>query len=703
METLLLEIGTEEIPAGYIKPALDVLAATLQKKLSEARIEHGATKIYGTPRRLAVRIEKVAAKQQPLKTELTGPPVKVGLDSSGKPTMAAKKFAEKAGVKIAQLSVKETKKGAYFCAVKKERGQATRTLLKGILPKAILATPFPKTMRWADQDISFARPIHSCLALLGSKIVSFKLGNVNANRYVSGHYFMKPAKIKIDSADDYVRSLKGARVIVDLDARRQAVESEIAAAAKKVGGRILPDEGLVDIVTNLVEYPLAVAGEFDKEFLELPDEVLITAMREHQKYFAVINKARKLLPYFIAVNNTKARDMKLVATGHERVLRARLADAQFFYEGDLEVSNNQRVEKLKGVLFQAQLGTMYEKTQRVAKIGKFIAKTVDIGLSEESQENALKAQVARAAKLCKADLVSQVVGEFPKLQGVMGRVYATIARELPTVSAAIEEHYRPTYSGGPLPETITGSVLSIADKIDSICGCFSVGLTPTGTSDPYALRRQGIGIIQIMNDKGFSFSLRKLIKKSLSQFELKDSGDLKTFTRKVYMFLQNRIVQLLADQGYAKDTIAAVVEVSIDNVPDLWSRLDALESLKAKADFEPLAIAFKRVVNLLKKSGKPQGRPSPGDLKENLFEHDSEKALFTAYQKVEKTVSDAIQKGLYEKALQDIARLRSPVDAFFDGVMVLAEDKSLRRNRLALLERIAALFSQIADFSKLST
>ncbi|MGD9088063.1 MAG: glycine--tRNA ligase subunit beta, partial [Desulfobacterales bacterium] len=251
METLLLEIGTEEIPAGYIKPALDALAATLQKKMSEARIEHGSAKTYGTPRRLTVRIEKVALKQRPLKTELTGPPVKVGLDASGKPTMAAKKFAEKAGVKIAQLSIKETKKGAYFCAVKKERGQATRSLLRDILPKAILATPFPKNMRWADQDISFARPIHSCLALLGSKIISFKLGNVSANRYTNGHYFMKPAKIKIDSADDYIRRLKAAHVIVDLDERRKAVESEITAAAKKVGGSILPDTDLVDIVTNL--------------------------------------------------------------------------------------------------------------------------------------------------------------------------------------------------------------------------------------------------------------------------------------------------------------------------------------------------------------------------------------------------------------------------------------------------------------------
>jgi glycyl-tRNA synthetase beta chain len=703
MDTLLLEIGTEEIPAGYINPALKGLAATLQKKMTEARIEHGSAEIFGSPRRLAVRIEKVAAKQLPLKTELTGPPVKVGFDESGKPTMAAKKFAEKAGVKIEKLSIKETRKGAYLCAVKQERGEATQTLLKEILPKAILAIPFPKTMRWADMDITFARPIHSCLALLGSRVIQFKLGNVRTGRTSHGHYFMQPGKIKIDSADDYLKRLRAAQVVVDLAERRKAVEREISAAAKKVGGSILPDEELVDIVNNLVEYPVAIAGEFDKEFLELPDEVLITAMREHQKYFAVVNKSRRLLPYFVAVNNTKARDMKLVAKGHERVLRARLADAQFFYQGDLEVSNDERVEKLKRVLFQAQLGTMYEKIQRVAKIGKFIAKAVDVGLADGKPGNELRAQVARAAKLCKSDLVSQVVGEFPKLQGVMGRIYAAIAGEFATVSAAIEEHYRPTYSGGPLPQTITGSVLSIADKIDSICGCFSAGLTPTGASDPYALRRQGIGIIQIMNDKGFSFSLGKLIKKSLSQFEIEDSDERKALTQKVYSFLQNRIIQLLADQGYAKDTIAAVVDVSIDHVPNLWSRLEALESFKAKPDYEPLTVAFKRVVNILRKSDKQKEQERLGKVKENLFEHESESALFAAYQKVEKKVSEAMEKGLFEKALKDIATLREPVDAFFDGVMVLAEDQNVRRNRMALLEHIATLFGKFADFSKLST
>jgi len=703
MDTLLLEIGTEEIPAGYIHPALKAMAAALQEKMNEARIEHGSVEVYGTPRRLALRIEKVAARQLPLKTELTGPPVKVGFDESGKPTMAARKFAEKTGVKIDQLSVKETPKGEYLCAVMQERGQATRTLLKEILPKVILATPFPKTMRWADLDIAFARPIHSILALLGSRVIQFKLGNVRSGRNSCGHYFMRPGKIKIDTADDYLKRLKAARVIVDLAERRKAVELESTKAAQKAGGSILPDEELVDIVNNLVEYPVAVAGGFDREFLKLPDEVLITAMREHQKYFAVVDKSQKLLPHFIAVNNTRARDMKLVAKGHERVLRARLADAQFFYQGDLEVSNAARVEKLEGVLFQARLGTMHAKTLRVAQIGKYIARAVDIGLEGAKQENALKHQVARAAMLCKADLVSQVVGEFPKLQGVMGRIYAAIAGEPATVSSAIEEHYRPTYSGGPLPETITGSVLSIADKIDSICGCFSVGLIPTGASDPYALRRQGIGIIQIMNEKGFSFSLRKLIKKSLSQFELKGPDELKALTEKIYTFLQNRIIQLLADQGYARDSIAAAVAVSIDHVPNLWSRLEALESMRAKPDFEPLAVAFKRVVNILKKSGKSEAPGEFDEVQQNLFQHESESALLAAFEKVEKRVSDAMDKGLFEKALLDIATLRDPIDEFFEGVMVLAEDQNLRRNRMALLSHIAALFGKFADFSKLST
>ena len=331
MDTLLLEIGTEEIPAGYILPALEALSATLSKKLTEARIEHGRSQIYGTPRRLTVKVENVAPKQPSVKSEVIGPPAKIGFDEDGKPTMAAQKFAEKVGVPLGKLAVKETSKGAYLSAEKSERGLATRTLLKEILPGVILATPFPKKMRWADLDIEFARPIHSILAMLGQSVVSFKLGNLKSGRYTCGHSFMAPAKIKLDSPDEYLDKLRTAHVVADMEARKKILEERIADVATELGGRILPDEELVDINNNLVEYPIPVAGKFDTEFLEVPDEVLINAMREHQKYFAVVDSSNNLMPCFIAVNNTAARDLALSATGHERVIRARLADAQFFF------------------------------------------------------------------------------------------------------------------------------------------------------------------------------------------------------------------------------------------------------------------------------------------------------------------------------------------------------------------------------------
>jgi glycyl-tRNA synthetase beta chain len=558
-------------------------------------------------------------------------------------------------------------------------------------------------MRWADLSIAFARPIHSIVALYGNKIISFKLENIKSGRYTYGHSFMNPARVKISHSKDYVETMRSVNVLVDIKQRRKFTEDEIIKAASKVGGTVLQDEKLLDIVTNLVEYPAPIVGKFETKFLDLPDEILITAMREHQKYFAVIDKAGKLMSCFIAVNNTITKDMDLVATGHERVIRARLADAQFFYDSDLDVANDTRVEKLNGVLFQAKLGSMHEKMMRVRGVAEFIAENVDSGLKMEKDMPDLKMQAARAAMLCKADLVSQVVGEFPKLQGVMGRVYAAIAGELPTVSAAIEEHYRPTRSGGTLPETMTGAVLSIADKIDSICGCFSVDLIPTGASDPYALRRQGIGIIQIINDNGFSFSLRGIIEKSLNLLSAKGIKVKSDVADKVYTFLKNRIAHLLAEKGYSKDVIASVISASADNVPDVYSRTVALERLKAEEDFEPLAVTFKRVVNIIKKSGNVKTAGMTGEVNEKLFEHESESALLAAYQKVERKVSDEMSQGFFDQALLDIASLRNVVDKFFDGVMVMAENKKIQNNRLALLNRIAALFGKFADFSKIST
>jgi glycyl-tRNA synthetase beta chain len=701
MENLLLEIGTEEIPAGYIAPALDALRSSLLRKLTDARIEHGNARVYGTPRRLAVTVEMVAARQRSVRNEVVGPPAAVGFDENGRPATAAIKFAQKVGVDVKQLGVKNTARGSYLYVEKVEKGMATRRLLRDILPQVVLSTPFPKKMRWADLDLEFARPIHSIVVLLGKSCIGFQLGNVKSGRHTRGHSFMSPAKIKLAHADDYLESLHSHQVIADIEKRRKMLEDEIDGVAKKLGGRILPDADLVDIVTNLVEYPLAVAGRFDEPFLEVPDEVLINAMREHQKYFSVVDGTGKLMPCFIAVNNTKARDMGMVAVGHERVLRARLADARFFYQGDLKVTNDQRIEKLKGVLFQADLGTMYEKSERVAQMAQLLAAAVDPVPGTDAAE--LKKQVARAARLSKSDLVSQVVGEFPKLQGVMGRIYAAVAGEPPAVAAAVEEHYRPLYSGAELPQSLTGAIVSIADKMDSICGCFHVGLIPTGASDPYALRRQGIGIIQIMKEQGFAFSLHRCIEDSARLFNVKNSTSIRELVENIYAFLQNRISHLLIEDGFSKDVVAAVISVSGDDVPSVWQRVAALEALKDRPDFEPLAVAFKRVVNIIKKSGIQQADGGPADVVARLFEDDGEAALLEAYQRVEKKVSAAVKKGLFDEALIAVASLRDPVDHFFDAVMVMAEDKDVRRNRLALLGQIAALFGKLADFSKLST
>jgi glycyl-tRNA synthetase beta chain len=688
MNPLLLEIGTEEIPAGYIQPALGALADTLTAKLSHARIDHGPIQTYGTPRRLVVTIKAVADRQRPVSEDVLGPPERIAFDGQGQPTVPAQKFAEKTGVAVSRLKVVETEKGRYLAAKITDKGKAVRTVLRDLLPEAILATPFPKTMRWSDLAVSFARPIQSVVALLGTSVISFSLDKgLKSGRFSWGHMFMSHKKIKIDHPDNYAELLTDAGVIVAIDERKELVRKKVDTAAKALGGHVLEDEALLDINTNLVESVFTSGGRFDDGFLELPPEILITSMREHQKYFAVVDANGKLMPCFIAVNNTQAVDMDLVTTGHERVLRARLSDAKFFYQSDIKAKMDDWRDQLKGVLFQAKLGSMYAKVDRVAAMGECLADMV--GGNE-------KQNVVRAAQLCKTDLVSEVVGEFPSLQGIMGRIYAKVAGESPEVALAIEEHYRPTYSGGPLPETRTGALLAIADKLDTICGCFAVGLVPTGASDPYALRRQAIGIAHILLNQQFHFSLHKAVETCVGWFEQADQS---ATVQAVMEFIQNRIAHMLAEEGYAKDVIAAVAGVSVDNIPNVWNRTKALHAMKADRDFEPLAAAFKRVVNILRKAN-PDGLVG---VNEALFEAPAEGALNQALQKVRTTVDRQLASADFEGALRTIATLRDTVDQFFEDVMVMAEDQAIQQNRLALLGAIAALFDQIADFSKLST
>jgi len=689
MNNLLIEIGAEEIPAGYIIPALTALREKLTGALRTARIDHGKATIYGTPRRLALKVENLSLMQTGNRTTLTGPPERIGFGEDKNLTIAGKKFAEKAGIAPEEIIVVDTGKGRYLTAVIEESCQSSAAIIEGLLPELILDIPFPKSMRWKDLSISFARPIISLTAILGETFLNFRVGDIVSSSFVFGHSFMAPEKFELTSPDTYLDTLRTAGVIADFEERKALLKKGIKTAADGAGAFILEDEELVDIVTNLVEYPYPVIGKFDEKFLELPDQVLITAMREHQKYFALTDGDGNLMPCFIAVSNTRARNMDVVANGHGRVIRARLADAEFFYRMDLESTLDDFVEKLKKVTFQVSLGSMYEKTERLVALADFVTDLV-------GGDDALRKKAVRAARISKADLVSQMVIEFTKLQGIIGRVYAKKDGEDAEVALAVEEHYRPVYSGGELPKSATGRILALSDKIDTLCGCFSADLIPTGASDPYALRRQSIGILQIMLDGNFDFSLAALVHKGVFLYQ-PDPDKNHGISSKVLEFLKSRMINMLIEQGFSREAVNSALSVSFYNIPDAILRIKALDLLRKAPDFEPLSIAFKRVVNILKKCDGA----TKILVNENLFNSNAEKSLHSACKDVTTRVQSFVANGDYSLALKEISTLRPHVDLFFEDVMVMVDDFALRNNRIALLSSVAALFGNIADFSQI--
>ncbi|KPA10019.1 Glycyl-tRNA synthetase beta subunit [Candidatus Magnetomorum sp. HK-1] len=690
MNDLLFEICTEELPAGYIQPALNSLKHNMDNSLKKSRIEHGPIKIMGTPRRLTVHISDMASEQKSQTREETGPPQRVAYEKDGTPKVPAIKFAEKWGQNIDDIFIKKMPKGDYLCLKITDEGQPTETILKEMLPSIIDSIPFPKTMHWADFKKTFARPVVSLMCLLDNTCISFKWGHMESGKITMGHRFMHPQAIEISSPKSYISDLEKAHVIVDIEKRKKYIQDEIVELANKLGGTVKDDPELLDIVTNLVEFPASCSGSFEDHFLEVPPEVLICAMRVHQKYFAVTTDDGKLMPCFIAVNNTPVKDMALVARGHERVLRARLSDARFFFMADLDENLDNRVEKLKGVLFQAKLGTIYDKTIRIQKLSEFLADKLD--------DDLIKSHISRAAWLSKSDLVSQVVNEFPSLQGIMGRVYAQHAKEDSTVAAAIQEHYQPTHSGGELPKTFVGAIIAIADKIDTICGCFGLGLKPTGAADPYALRRQGIGVIRIMQARNLTFSLENMVEQSLLTIEDKLTAPLEDVIEWIMDFFKTRMINIMNESGISKDIAVSVLSAGMANVPDIWARASALEELKKDPDFESLASAFKRVGNIIKKVNRNDLKP----INPERFEHDAEKQLYETCTSVESEVFTLISESRFDEALKTIASIRGDVDRFFDDVLVMADDEILKNNRLKLLVNISMLFERIADFSQIS-
>ncbi len=687
MKELLLEIGTEEIPAGAVPQALSGLQELFQKEFDTHRIDFEGIQTFGTPRRIVLSAERVADRQRDEEIKKIGPSKMAGFDAQGLPTKAAIGFAKSQSVPVESLTVVQTEKGEYLCAIKKEPGKATMDLLSLLLPKIILSIPFQKSMRWAEGTIRFARPIHWILCLFGGEVVPFQLDKIESGTVTYGHRFMAPAPIVVRDLKTYLVKTREAFVIVDPVERKKSIEEGMIREAAKVSGRVVRDEALIEEVNFLVEYPYPLCGSFDETFLQLPPEVVIHSMKEHQRYFPLMGDHGQLLPHFLFISNLIPKDKVIVVKGNERVLKARLSDAAFFFKEDLKIPLEKRVEELKKVIFQAKLGTSYEKVMRFRRLAAYIVEQVNPNLREA---------VDRAALLCKADLVTGMVGEFPKLQGIIGREFAKRSGEDPQVCDAIYEHYLPAFSGDRLPSTPVGDIVSIADKMDTIVGCFGVGLLPTGTADPFGLRRQALGIIRILLEKAYPLSLVELIEESGKGLEEKLERPLAEVKVDVLEFFRVRYQNFLIDQGFPFDVIDAVLSTSFDQLFDVQQRIDALRRAREWEDFESIVIGFKRAMNILK------GMPSEKKINPSLFSETAEKNLYQAFLKAKEKVDVLLHQRDYSASLLEMSRMKKAIDEFFDHVMVMVEEERLRTNRLALLDAIGKLFLRFADFSKLT-
>ncbi|MEW6618336.1 MAG: glycine--tRNA ligase subunit beta [bacterium] len=705
---LLLEIGTEEIPARYIPPALEQLKNLTNTAFQEERIEQKGIFSYGTPRRLVLYVQEVASRQKDLVSETIGPPKNAAFNTDGKPTQAAIGFARSQGIAVEELKFKETPKGIYILAHKTMPGKETKEVLTKILLEIIKSISFPKSMYWQDKNFYFARPVRWILALLGEEKLKFELSGMKSDNISYGHRFLSNRVIKINHPAEYEDKLKENFVIVNQAKRRAMILNEIKAYCEDNNCLAPQLDELLDEVVYLVEYPTMVVGNFAKESLKLPPEVLVSAMREHQRYFHLVDKENNFLPNFLVIANTNPEKvtkdtLNIIRAGNERVLSARLSDAFFFFSQDKKISLESRLEEEKERVWQEDLGTVYEKTLRIVKLAEFISKKI-------APENTAKA--SRAALLAKADLSTEIVGEFPKLQGIMGYYYALSSGEDKDVARAIWEHYLPTSADGVLPQTLTGSIVSLADKIDSIVGCFSVGLIPSGSEDPYALRRQAQGIINILAAEFFKIpatpsipplSLRELIDYALILLEGKIKRDKEKVAIEVLTFLTQRLQNILINGMFSQPGIVTssqaqgLLSVGVDDILDVLQRADALSKFSKTADFEPLIIAFKRAMNIVKTEIKTH----KSEVRKELFVEDSEKNLYAVYLKIKEELESYLIKKDYSNYLWTLAQLRQPIDNFFDEVMVMVEDKELRKNRLALLAMIAGLFLKIANFSEI--
>jgi glycyl-tRNA synthetase beta chain len=686
LSSFLLEIGTEDLPARFIKPALNQLSENTLKILGEHYISCSGTKVYGTPRRLAVIADGIPEMQKDRIKEIFGPSVKVAYDSEGKPTNAAIGFAKSQGISAEKLIIKKKDKGEYVVAVIDEKGVPVREIIPDILRKIVLSMHFPKSMRWGDGSIRFARPIRWLLALFDNEAVKFEIEGIKSSNLTKGHRFLSPAAFQIKEISGYRKLLANNYVIVDIEERKKIISEKMSKMLAEINEKPVEDEELLDTVANLVEYPVPVAGNFSSEYLRLPGELLITVMKGHQKYFAVQDNKGNITNKFIIVSNTTEDNSEVVKAGAERVIRARFEDARFYYEEDIKKPLYERIEELKKVTFQEELGSLYEKTERMTVLAEFLA---DRLLPE------IKDSIIRAAKLSKTDLITGVVREFPELQGIMGRYYAIENGEPIQVAEAIKEHYQPLHSGGTLPSSDAGALLSIADKIDNIAAFFSIGLIPTGSEDPFALRRQAIGIISILFDKGYEITLRELVNKALMNVAKSDALD--EIEAKILQFFAGRIETILSDYGYPYDVIQAILPFSADvYLKELIQRLEALKKYKEHESYCDFLTAIKRVYNIIPQTALPE-------IDNSIFEEKYEIDLKEKLDSINEELSRMMGKSEYYEAFLLLSSITNVINNFFDNVLVMDKREHIKLNRLALLKSIREVSVRLADFSKLAT
>lgn len=690
----LVELGTEELPPKALLELELAFAAGIRSGLEQAQLPHGDVQSYATPRRLAVLVKRLAAAQPQQNLKRRGPPVRAAFDASGQPTRAALAFAESCGAPLQALQRLDEGKGEFLFFIGTKPGVSAAALLPGIVQAALDALPIPKRMRWGAGEAEFVRPVHWLVMLYGRDVVAASILNVQAGNVTYGHRFLAPKAIRIASPSSYARVLRErGRVIADFSERREVIRAGVTAQAQEIGGQPVMGAALLDEVTALVEWPVPLAGKFEDRFLTLPREVLIATLQDHQRYFALEDASGGLMPWFITVSNIESRDPAQVRAGNERVVRPRLADAAFFWEQDRKLPLADRRSALDNVTFQAKLGSLGDKAQRIRNLAGEIAERT--GMDRPAAE--------RAAELCKCDLLTSLVGEFPELQGVMGGYYALADGETPEVAAAIREHYLPRGAGDALPGTGAGIAVSVADKLDSIAGIFAIGQKPTGARDPFGLRRAAIGILRMLIEKKLDLDLRALIERAVELQPVQAAG----VADEIYEYVMERLRAYYLDSEGTTDGQHAISTEMFDAVlatrprspVDFDARLLALRAFLDLPEATSLTAANKRIANILRKS--EQAGAAHDNVDVAALHEPAELRLYDAVRGLREAVSAAIARREYAAALGQLAQLRPAVDGFFDEVLVMAEDPKLRANRLSLLSGLRSLFGGIADLSHL--